>query len=389
VAKAVELTTQPAGAQDGIPLLTQPAGRLVDGSGVLSRTSDVTITASKASGTGDLSGTLTQDTVEGVFAFTDLTMSAVAGSITLGFAASGLVSATSDSFNVNTTYTVVADSGAWVLTGTELALSYSAGLYPNEPAGMTAAYTVNNFDTLPPLDPSSADSFGWRRYLSGNAENTAINIAAGYTDGCSITLGTDATYGDVLQVNYPIGSRGGYSPSRALAGTGFTTKGGSSNLKTRLYLSTRVKMSANWSTPNPSTKMVFPRGPVGSSQNHVIMLHRNDTGVEDYSPRISLQAGGGGREITIASPVGTYGLGVWHHLEVYLVQNTGGNADGIAKLWVNGNLEINVSDVAWVAESEPHAWDYLWLDPTFGGGTGNSPVDQYFQLDGWYISLAD
>lgn len=51
VAKTVQLTTQPAVAQAGIPFGVQPVGRLVDGSGVLSRATGVTVTASKASGT--------------------------------------------------------------------------------------------------------------------------------------------------------------------------------------------------------------------------------------------------------------------------------------------------------------------------------------------------
>lgn len=119
VAKTVQLTTQPAVALAGIAFGVQPVGRLVDGSGVLSRATGVTVTASKSSGTGTLSGTLSVQTVEGVFTFTDLKMDTVTSAVTLQFASSGLTSAVSNAFNVTQPNTIIGcEVGTYAVTGT-------------------------------------------------------------------------------------------------------------------------------------------------------------------------------------------------------------------------------------------------------------------------------
>ena len=147
VAKKVTLTTQPSGAIAGEPFTTQPAGKLVDGSGVLSRTSGTTITASKASGTGTLSGTLTQDTVDGLFAFTDLEMDTITAAVTLGFAAPGLTSATSNSFNVTTNNKIIGMAqGIYTLTGTAVTFAHTHAVVV-DPATFTvtgSAVTLRN-----------------------------------------------------------------------------------------------------------------------------------------------------------------------------------------------------------------------------------------------------
>ena len=130
VAKTVQLTTQPAVALAGIAFGVQPVGRLVDGSGVLSRATGVTVTASKASGTGTLSGTLSVQTVEGVFTFTDLKMDTVTSAVTLSFASSGLTSATSSAFNVTQPNTIIGcEVGTYTTTGTAVTLSLGRPLF--------------------------------------------------------------------------------------------------------------------------------------------------------------------------------------------------------------------------------------------------------------------
>jgi len=35
------------------------------------------------------------------------------------------------------------------------------------------------------------------------------------------------------------------------------------------------------------------------------------------------------------------------------------------------------------------SWDYLWVDPTYGGASNPVPEDMYFQIDDWYTSVGD
>ena len=124
VAKRVQLTTQPSGALVNQVFTTQPVGRLVDGSGVLSRTTGTTVTVSKLTGAGTLSGTLSVQTVEGVFTFTDLKLSATAASVTLQFTSSGLTSVTSTAFAVTTLDTSIGiQIGSYTSTGTAVTLT--------------------------------------------------------------------------------------------------------------------------------------------------------------------------------------------------------------------------------------------------------------------------
>lgn len=193
VAKTVQLTTQPASATAGIPFGVQPVGRLVDGSGVLSRATGVTVTASKAGGTGTLSGTLSVQTVEGVFTFTDLKMDTVTSAVTLSFASSGLTGATSSPFNVTQPNTIIGcEVGSYAVTGTAATLtrgpyllrpfapgSYAitgtaatltgpnAGWLANKPANYTMRTELNFSQAVPSGNGGGAIGTGTQRAIPG------------------------------------------------------------------------------------------------------------------------------------------------------------------------------------------------------------------------------
>ena len=77
----------------------------------------------------------------------------------------------------------------------------------------------------------------------------------------------------------------------------------------------------------------------------------------------------------------------WANIEVYMKVNTGSNRDGIVKIWQNGTLTINVSNVEFVTASDSHTWERVAWNPTWGGGcSGTVPADQYMWMDHVYIS---
>ena len=94
------VVTQPGGAVSGTALVTQPAVELRDGSNAVVPQSGVTVTVTRASGAGTLSGTLTATTdAAGKATFANLVITG-GGAHTLAFSATGLTGATSASFDV-------------------------------------------------------------------------------------------------------------------------------------------------------------------------------------------------------------------------------------------------------------------------------------------------
>ncbi len=91
-AAALRITTQPStSAQSGVPFATQPVVQVVDASGNPVAQAGTQVTASLASGSGTLGGTLTVTTgAGGAASYTDLSITGPAGTYTIQFAASGL-----------------------------------------------------------------------------------------------------------------------------------------------------------------------------------------------------------------------------------------------------------------------------------------------------------
>lgn len=98
-ASQLAIAQQPGGAVSGLALTTQPIIEVRDASNALVTSSNASITALIATGSGTLAGTSTVTAVNGVATFTDLRING-SGAHTLVFSASGLTSATSAAFTV-------------------------------------------------------------------------------------------------------------------------------------------------------------------------------------------------------------------------------------------------------------------------------------------------
>lgn len=90
---------QPTTSNSGSPLTVQPNVTLLDDGGSIATAATTPVTASIASGTGTLSGTLTVTPVNGIAVFTNL-MVAGSGAFTLRFTAGSLTPATTNTFVV-------------------------------------------------------------------------------------------------------------------------------------------------------------------------------------------------------------------------------------------------------------------------------------------------
>ena len=99
-ASEVMITTQPAGAFDGIEFSTQPIVKITDAGGNTITSSTASVVATIAFGSGTLNGTTAVAAVNGVATFTNLKITGT-GNHTLTFTpAGGLTAATSNTLNV-------------------------------------------------------------------------------------------------------------------------------------------------------------------------------------------------------------------------------------------------------------------------------------------------
>lgn len=161
------------------------------------------------------------------------------------------------------------------------------------------------------------------------------------------------------------------------AGHNFSSGGN----KTELYLRAEIKLSAGWTNSgNTGTKLVFFSQVEGN--NHYIGLSESDG--DDFWPRLQLQA----TSFYLAQASQHFSVNAWHELEVYFKANTPGTANGICKMWIDGILVIDVSDVPYFASGKTAHFDGFWMDCTYGGGYHWPTSDIWFDIDHWYASAA-
>jgi len=238
---------------------------------------------------------------------------------------------------------------------------------------MAPRWPTNPMNTLPSTNPAPPDGYGYKCW-----EDQCRTLSIERDPN---SPGTDPS---VLRVGFPEGHPGGHPPSRFLAGNDF---GG----KRRLYTSLYYYLSPNWTNNgNAGTKFFFIRAHADGVQNHYV---GGPTWDPPYSTGIFLQTrDGSGNRNMHGRPLP---VGRWVRLEVYVEMNTPGVANGVARLWIDGDAIVDESDVEWIGPLEPGqslrdvGWGHLWVDPTYGGGSNPVPEDMYFQIDDWYTSVGD
>lgn len=68
------------------------------------------------------------------------------------------------------------------------------------------------------------------------------------------------------------------------------------------------------------------------------------------------------------------------------IANTPGASNGTAKLWVNGALLVNRTNVPFFAAGAKPTWNLAQIQPTYGGGHNPIPFDLWVYVDHWYMS---
>ncbi len=200
-ANQLSITTQPSSsASNGIVLAQQPVLQLKDQFGNNVSQAGVVVTASVASGGGSVSGGTTATTnASGVATFSGLVLNGLVGTKTLGFAASGLSSATSGSI------TLAAGAAAQVVIATQ----------PSATAVNGAAFATQPVARI-------ADA-GGNFVLQAGINVTAAIAAGGGSLGGVATVATDASGIATFSGLSITGTAGNHTLSFASAGLSTAT----------------------------------------------------------------------------------------------------------------------------------------------------------------------
>jgi hypothetical protein len=239
----------------------------------------------------------------------------------------------------------------------------------HEPSGMLGII-ANPLTAQPPHDPSPADQYQFLMY-------------GGAAPG-SQTLPMDNVLGrKVLQQLYPKGMEGGVSPDRGFLGgatRNFSDQLG--NKVHRVYVHTKLLIQQGFTNNgNAGVKWFFIRSGVDKEQNHYINLTSDD----QFAPDLRLQSGGVDAANYYATRLPI--TGNWMDVEILVNTGTAGGSNGSAQVWVNGQQVLNATGVPVYAAGQSATFEYLWLDPTYGGGLQPVPHDQYFRMADWYVSV--
>jgi hypothetical protein len=185
---------------------------------------------------------------------------------------------------------------------------------------------------------------------------------------------------NIWRATYPTGFVAGSSPAAAWL-TGFRYR--------TVYLSWWARHSLNWYGQDAGVnKQLY----VWANNTPSIVFNSQGRFTNPLIPQVETQdlvAGGNGASEQEFNPnlVPTARIvrGVWFHIELILVGNTSGTADGSIDWYQDG---VHIGHVGGIQFTSGAAlWTMMNLAPVWGGvGGPNVPATQYFDVDHFYMS---
>jgi hypothetical protein len=285
------------------------------------------------------------------------TYTATGGTIT----SNGLYTAgtTAGTFRVVATQAggTLADTSVVTLAAPSTAPS-PGGLYPNQPAGMTAL-TERGFAAI--------GEDGWGTSTVGRM--SIVSDASAPQSAPS-----------VAQALYPAGFNGGYEPivvTKTLSGQ-----------HEEIYVSFWMKLSPNFvGHPSSGVNKILHLWINGINR---VCLSAQGTNSNPLEPQVRLQQLNGADQFVNLRPnVNTtfrMNRNTWYHWELRMRSNTDGGANGLVEWWVNGSKMGSYSNVNFVAAGAPRYWQQVQWAPTWGGMGDTVPADQWMQMDHIFAS---
>ena len=191
---------------------------------------------------------------------------------------------------------------------------------------------------------------------------------------------------NIGEVIYPAGfSSSGIAPGIVWS-KDFTTNGWSG-----LYLSFTVQLSSNWVSHSSGINKVVIANIDG--QPMFVASATNGTYWQMRLQDLEADPKGASRNLDPNLGSATVTKGLWQRVEVQLVANTPGQANGIVRVWLtnygssgqvlSGPTKVTeYTNVGWVASGHSTSWNKGSWNPIWGGtGGANVAVQQYMWMD--------
>lgn len=152
---------------------------------------------------------------------------------------------------------------------------------------------------------------------------------------------------------------------------------------TKLYVRYGVRLSPNFQGhPSQTNKLVFHRGYGADGKRFEPIIRFRGAGSAPLLLSVDPQ-GMVDNDVPIPNgPVVT--RGVWHVIEGLFEIGQPGQRNGSIKVWLDGQLVINVGNREFAAT--PGVWDEVHFAPTWGGGGGTINQLMWIDVDEAYVS---
>jgi len=255
-----------------------------------------------------------------------------------------------------------------------------AGFYANEPEGYTA-FAEHNFSALPdglPYDSGTGLSGVYAEFESANVSIVTNATAAPQSPN------------NAYQIEFPAGLAGNAEPGAHIQGWQDNSP---ATEKSKVYCSMQILwVGSDWENGKDGIKLFMFGVGVSGGSNECILFVKGD-GTNNRNTSFNLQA----RQQDVVSrniaqnedTSKLITVGTWQQYEMVMELNSAdGVADGIIKVWIDGTLAINVSDVEFIKGANLSGFTMWTMNCTWNnsGSTPTKAATDYIQVDHLYLS---
>jgi hypothetical protein len=181
---------------------------------------------------------------------------------------------------------------------------------------------------------------------------------------------------NVAQFTYPAGFQAGSAPGHIEFDVPVNTS--------QLYISFYMKLSSNFEGQSSETNKVL----FAWILNHpAVFLSNQGAGTAvPLEPTVRYQGAFDSRAYFRQNVGSRQAMtrGRWRRWELLLIANTPGRSDGVIRFWIDGQKVGEYTDVNF--RDTPDTWQYVYLQPIWGGVGGSVQATQYLWVDHLYIS---
>jgi hypothetical protein len=257
------------------------------------------------------------------------------------------------------------------VSGTVRTLSIALPVRPQPAPTIDSASVDTATTTVPPAPPTAFTPnlpSGMRLVVDTRFGNMLLNqwnadSLAYIWDGRNATDPTAPWGPNVFETFYPGGSMGN--------GGGAQVFGPQDNRWRSVYFALAIWFSPNYSTHSNEEKLFIPRMDIdGVESGHRLAIWNK---WEPASPEITFKImpqPAYGEVITDGAPLVK---GRWQTVEVYLRTSTGNANDGIIRIWVDGRVSVDRTNIRFSDGGQAY-FKGIRLEGTRGGGTSTAPV---------------